>query len=95
MRDLSQVGVYLGDIKGDNILVKHTFIENENKMEFKLKLTDPGIAIITEEQSLTHYGKACTSNYFDERFLKIKKANRIIDIQLIEECEIYTLGRTI
>ena len=48
MRDLSQVGVYLGDIKGDNILVKQTFIQNENKMEFKLKLTDPGIALITE-----------------------------------------------
>ena len=60
MRDLSQVGVYLGDIKGDNILVKHTFMEN--KMEFKLKLTDPGIAIITEEQSLKDYedyGKFC------------------------------------
>ena len=56
MNNLSQIGVYLGDIKGDNVLIKHTFIEIDNKMLFKLKLIDPGIALISEKQSLNDYG---------------------------------------
>ena len=45
MKELSEIGIYMGDIKGETVLLKSI---GDNR--FDIKLTDPGIAVIKSEK---------------------------------------------